>query len=126
MPASASGSVASPWAVAQVAAVSDGRFFSQRALRKGYQVQQAVARMAKPAPVAYRKGSPSSCMARCSSVWLTSAMPVASTSSAGASRRQGSVRSLRLETIAITSGSVPMIIVGSGAPASWMPVARAL
>ena len=55
-------------------------------------------------------------------------MPAAISSSDGTSRAQGSLpsrrASRRLELIAITTGSVPMIIVGSGPPARWMALAR--
>jgi len=58
-------------------------------------------------------------------------MPATISSSDGASRRQGSRPSRRragsarrrLEAIAITTGSVPMIMVGSGPPARWMAAA---
>ena len=55
-------------------------------------------------------------------------MPAAISASDGASRAHGSRpsrrASRRLELIAITTGKVPMIIVGSGPPARWMAAAR--
>ena len=57
-------------------------------------------------------------------------MPAAISSSGGTSRAtpaavapvRGAPR--RLDVIAITTGRVPMIIVGSGPPARWMALAR--
>ena len=46
----------------------------------------------------------------------------------GSSRSHGSLpsrrASRRLELMAMTTGSVPMIIVGSGPPARWIALAR--
>jgi len=63
---------------------------------------------------------------------LTSAMPSAINPSEGAScdQRSGCSRRVparwprRLAVIAMTTGSVPMIIVGSGPPARWIALAR--
>ena len=55
-------------------------------------------------------------------------MPAPISASDGSSRSQGSLPSRRwsrrLELMAMTTGSVPMIIVGSGPPARWMLLAR--
>lgn len=55
-------------------------------------------------------------------------MPSAISASDGASRFQGSRLSRRalrrLALTAITTGSVPMIMVGTGPPARWMALAR--
>ena len=55
-------------------------------------------------------------------------MPSAISASDGASRFQGSRPSRRalrrLALTAITTGSVPMIMVGTGPPARWMALAR--
>ena len=55
-------------------------------------------------------------------------MPTPISASEGSSRSHGSLPSRwwsrRLELMAMTTGSVPMIIVGSGAPARWMALAR--
>ena len=55
-------------------------------------------------------------------------MPAAISPSEGSIRAQGSRPSRqalrRLETTAITTGSVPMIMVGSGPPARWIAAAR--
>ena len=54
-------------------------------------------------------------------------MPAPISSSDGASRRHGSRpsrrASRRFELIAMTTGKVPMIIVGSGPPARWIALA---
>jgi hypothetical protein len=57
-------------------------------------------------------------------------MPSAISSSEGTSARQGSARApgpspppRRLETMAITTGSVPMMVVGSAPPARWIAAA---
>jgi hypothetical protein len=54
-------------------------------------------------------------------------MPAAIRPSDGASAARAGGRraaSRRLELMAMTTGSVPMIIVGSGPPARWMALAR--
>jgi hypothetical protein len=58
-------------------------------------------------------------------------MPAAISPSAGSSMRQASGCSVepwrwasQFEQTAMTTGSVPMIIVGSGPPARWMALAR--
>ena len=126
MPATiASGSVASPWAVAQVDERSPGCRCSQRALRIGYQVQHATAPSASDAPSAsLGPASGADSRSRASSAWLTSTMPAAIVASEGASRPHGSDRSDRFEATAITTGSVPISIVGSGTPAIWIAAAR--
>jgi hypothetical protein len=96
-------------------------------LRIGYQVQQATPTSASAAPATWRSvasGPASSARIRASSAWLTSAMPASITASDGASRAHGSVRSDRFETTAITTGSVPISIVGSGTPDVWIAAAR--
>jgi hypothetical protein len=81
VPAGASGSVVRPCAVAQVAGLTPALRCIQRALRIGYQVQQASATRA-------------------------------------------SARSDRFEHTAITTGSVPISMDGSGTPAVWIAAAR--
>ncbi|MNC54066.1 hypothetical protein D3C77_595430 [compost metagenome] len=65
---SATGRVTSPWAVAQTTGLRLGCSRSQRALRRGYQVQHSTAATAR--------ASPNSCSVRASacqvnSAWLT-------------------------------------------------------
>ena len=44
--------------------------------------------------------------------------------SEGARRRQGRARSDRFDTTAMTTGSVPISMVGIGTPAVWMAADR--
>ena len=123
-PAAASGNVVRPCAVAQVPEPTCGLRLSQRALRIGYQVQHTTAPAASSAPSSSCRGEPPRRARWRSSSWFTRAIPAASTTSEPASRPQASSRCARLDDTAITTGSVPMIIVGKGAPAIWIAAAR--
>ena len=67
-----------------------------------------------------------------SSTWFTHAMPSPISTSdgnkrdhaSGASTRAPGAARRRFEVIAITTGKVPMIIVGNGPPARWIALAR--
>ena len=120
MPTSAIGKVARPWAVAQVPEPTCGLACTQAALRMGYQVQQTRAAVASamPQPRPLVLGAPAP--RRCHSEPCTQAIPVAISSRGKARRRQATSCRDRLAHTAMTTGSVPMIMVGNGTPASCM------
>jgi hypothetical protein len=116
--------------VAQARGLRSGCARSQSALRIGYQVQQATAPAASSR--AQRIGRRTDLRLRAQVLELDlvdqQQMPHAIRPSEGSSlsqgRRPSRRASRRLEVIAITTGKVPMIMVGSGPPARWIAAAR--